>query len=863
MIQGVHPLVLAASLLVVGAAIFVAIIEVQNSRRLYSLRAASRNSRKGVADLLVYANLIGPGIVLNKDGALMAGWRLRGEDPGTKSAAELAQRVAYLNHAFVQRDAGWMFHYDKIRVPAKPIAEPAYFRTATERVMNESRRAAADRDGARFESRDVLVVSYLSPADLEARAGNWLFTNRKVREYDLEPVVAAFEQGLAQLEDALRPIALDLERLTAREVDDERGGTYLRDELLEHLNFCINGVEEPVNTPRPPLQLNEFLATRDLYGGFKPRMGEKHFRTITISGFPHESWPTMLDTIATLGIPHRLSSRAIIEDTHKAREILRRSFADWFGRRTGMASKILTEGPRRVNRDADDMVDDVEEAQRALDRGLVKYVWYSGSVVLMDEDERRVDSWAHEMQQALRRAGFPSRIEGWLAVDAFLGTLPGDGYHNIRKYTLHTLNLGDLLPTTSIWGGRRELTCSMCPPAIEPVAVVKTRSSDHFALDPHADDVMHTFVGGPTGNGKTSLVNFVMANFVKRPTDQVFGIDYQYGQHRTCEMLGGDHYDVNGDGSGPQLCPLKDVHEPNERRWAVDWIETLVELNGEPVTPEEHERIARAMDLLALSPNRSLTTFAQKLSDPDGRLHTALRQYTLGGTLGALLDGEHDTLRESRFQVYELSHIMQLKEKAVVPVLLLLFHRIEQRLTGARTLIALEEAWLYLSHPVFAPRLREWLKTLRKMHAGVIFVTQQLSDVFASPLCDPILESCKTKILLPNVEAEGATKDFYRRVGLSDHQIAMLSTALPKREYWFQGPDGCAMIDLALTPEELAVVGAGGPDDVRLTRSLNLQYPNDFPARVFEINGLDDAGRRWRTLSGQESRSDRKDLAIA
>jgi type IV secretion system protein VirB4 len=149
------------------------------------------------------------------------------------------------------------------------------------------------------------------------------------------------------------------------------------------------------------------------------------------------------------------------------------------------------------------------------------------------------------------------------------------------------------------------------------------------------------------------------------------------------------------------------------------------------------------------------------------------------------------------------------------------------------------------------------------MHAGVVFVTQQLSDVFASPLCDPILESCKTKILLPNVEAEGATKDFYRRVGLSDHQIAMLSMALPKREYWFQGPDGCAMIDLALTPEELAVVGAGGPDDVRLTRSLNLQYPSDFPARVFEINGLDDAARRWRNFLGQESRSDRKDLAIA
>jgi type IV secretion system protein VirB4 len=144
-----------------------------------------------------------------------------------------------------------------------------------------------------------------------------------------------------------------------------------------------------------------------------------------------------------------------------------------------------------------------------------------------------------------------------------------------------------------------------------------------------------------------------------------------------------------------------------------------------------------------------------------------------------------------------------------------------------------------------------------------VFITQQLSDVFTSPLCDPILESCKTKILLPNAEATGATREFYRRVGLSDHQIAMLATAMPKREYWFQGPDGCGMVDLALTDEELAVVGAGSADDVRLTRSLSLRYPDDFPARIFEANGLDAAATRWRALAGRDTRSTREELAIA
>jgi len=859
-----QPLLYACVALIATIAIVMIAFELQVRAHAYSLRRSTRTPQKGMADLLVYAALVRPGVVLNKDGALMTGWVLRGEDAATKSDAELAQRVAYINAAIAGRDVGWMLHYDKLRLPATAVDAHSYFRSATQQVMHESRVAAAAADGARFATRDVLIATSLPPSDVESRATNVLVTGRRIRDLDLAPIFAAFDAGLAQIEDALSPIMPEMRRLGECVTADERGRDLVFDELLEHLNFCLSGEEAPIAVPALPVQLDELLA-RDLIGGLKPRLEDKHVRTITIAGFPHESWPTILDRVGALGIPHRFSTRIIVEDERKAREMLRRTFADWFGKRTSFAAKILKDAPARISRDAERMLDDAEEAQAAHDRGLVKYVWYSASIVLMEADAERVDAWAREIQKTLRQCGFPSRVETLLAVDAFLGTLPGDGYHNIRKYTLHSLNVGDLLPTTAVWGGRRELSCAMCPPAIGPVAWVKTLGSDYFALDPHADDVMHMFVGGPTGNGKTAFVNFLMANFAKTPSDQVFGIDYQYGQHRTCAMLGGDHYDIAGDNGGLVLCPLKDVDEPDERRWAVDWIETLVELNGVRLTPAHHERIARAMDLIALSPNRSLTTFVQKLQDPTHELRPALKQYCLGGTLGALLDGDVDALDDGRFQVFEMSHLMPLKEKAVVPVLLLLFHRIEQRLrTNARTLIAIEEAWLYLSHSTFAPRLREWLKTLRKLHAGVVFVTQNLSDVFNSPLCDPILESCKTKVLLPNVEAERATRDFYRKVGMTDHQIARLAQATPKRHYWFNASDGCGMIDLALTPEELAVVGAGSADDIALTRLLQARYPDTWPAEVFRLRDLDGTAQRWASLSSNiRNDATRRELAIA
>lgn len=130
----------------------------------------------------------------------------------------------------------------------------------------------------------------------------------------------------------------------------------------------------------------------------------------------------------------------------------------------------------------------------------------------------------------------------------------------------------------------------------------------------------------------------------------------------------------------------------------------------------------------------------------------------------------------------------------------------------------------------------------------MIFVTQNLSDVFNSPLCDPILESCKTKILLPNVEAENATLEFYRKVGMTDFQIANLAQAVPKRQYWFQSQDGCGMIELDLTCEELTAVGAGSADDIALTRSLQTRYPDSWQAELFRIGGLHASAIRLQIL---------------
>jgi type IV secretion system protein VirB4 len=73
-----------------------------------------------------------------------------------------------------------------------------------------------------------------------------------------------------------------------------------------------------------------------------------------------------------------------------------------------------------------------------------------------------------------------------------------------------------------------------------------------------------------------------------------------------------------------------------------------------------------------------------------------------------------------------------------------------------------------------------------------------------------ILESCPTKILLPNPEAQNpVTAELYRKFGLTSRQVEMLSLGVPKRQYYYLSPAGRRLFDLALGPATLAFIGSG------------------------------------------------------
>lgn len=231
-------------------------------------------------------------------------------------------------------------------------------------------------------------------------------------------------------------------------------------------------------------------------------------------------------------------------------------------------------------------------------------------------------------------------------------------------------------------------------------------------------------------------------------------------------------------------------------------------------------------------------------------LRQALQPYTLEGPYGRLLDADDDRLKLSAVQCFEMEELMH-ETGAVLPVLTYLFHRLEERFDGRPSLLILDEAWLFLDNPAFAARIREWLKTLRKQNVPVIFATQGLSDIAGSSIAPAIIESCPTRIFLPNDRAiEPQTKTVYEAFGLNDRQIEIIARAVPKRDYYTQSRAGNRLFELGLGPIALAFSGSSTkPDQALMTELLAAHGEGEFADSWLRAKGLDWAAEMLPDMS--------------
>ncbi len=355
----------------------------------------------------------------------------------------------------------------------------------------------------------------------------------------------------------------------------------------------------------------------------------------------------------------------------------------------------------------------------------------------------------------------------------------------------------------------------------------------------HVGDVGHMLMVGPTGAGKSVLLALLALQFRRYTGSQVTIFDKGSSARAAVLAMGGEHHGLGSDGS-LAFQPLARHRRSAERSWAAEWIAALLAHEKVVVTPEVKESVWSALTSLATAPAEERTLTGLSVLLQSNALKAALMPYTLDGPFGRLLDAAENRLELADVQCFETEELMH-EAGVVLPVLTYLFHRLEDRFDGRPTLLILDEAWVYLDNPVFAARIREWLKVLRKKNVAVVFATQSLADIAGSSIAPAIIESCPQRIFLPNDRAiEPQARSAYERFGLNDRQIELIAQATPKRHYYLQSRRGNRLFELGLGPIALALCGASSPADQTLIDRVLAEHGSDrFAAAFLEANGLD------------------------
>jgi type IV secretion system protein VirB4 len=779
--------------------------------------AEYRNRNSRLADFLPWVALVGAGLVLNKDGSFQRTAQFRGPDLDSAVPAELVAVAGRLNNAFRRLGSGWAIFVEAQRHPSNRYPD-SRFPDAASALVDAERKAGFEEAGSHFESSYFLTFAWLPPAEDAARAETWLYEGREKSGIDPREALTGFADRtdrILRLVEAFMP--------ECRWLDDA--------ETLTYLHGCVSTKRHRVRVPETPIYLDALLADQPLAGGLEPRLGDQHVRILTITGFPTATTPGLLDELNRLAFPYRWSTRAILLDKTDATKLLTKIRRQWFAKRKSIAAilkEVMTnEASVLVDTDAANKAADADMALQELGADYAGMAYVTATVTVWDADPRAADEKLRLVEKVIQGRDFTAMVETVNAVDAWLGSLPGHVYANVRQPPISTLNLAHMIPLSAVWAGPERDEHFAAPPLL----FGKTEGSTPFRLSIHVGDVGHTLIVGPTGAGKSVLLALMALQFRRYARSQVVAFDFGGSIRAAALAMGGDWHDLGGDLSdgasdSVSLQPLARIHDVPERAWAADWLVAILVREGVTITPDVKEHLWTALTSLASAPveERTLTGLAVLLQSND--LKQALRPYCVGGPYGRLLDAEHEYLGSASVQAFETEGLIG--TGAAPAVLAYLFHRIDDRLDGSPTLIIIDEGWLALDDEGFAGQLREWLKTLRKKNASVIFATQSLSDIDGSAIAPAIIESCQTRLLLPNERAiEPQITAIYRRFGLNDRQIEIIARAMPKRDYYCQSRRGNRLFELGLSDVALALCAASAKTDQAAIARLVAEHGSD------------------------------------
>ena len=444
---------------------------------------------------------------------------------------------------------------------------------------------------------------------------------------------------------------------------------------------------------------------------------------------------------------------------------------------------------RRLQQSEDLAVSQTMEINDALDlamSGAFGFGLHHLTIMCIADDMKSLDDACSQATVQFSNIGIASVRESMNMEPCFWAQFPGNESFAVRRSTINTLNLSGFVsfhnyPTGKYKGNHWGNACT----------VLDTTSGTPYFFSFHARDVGHTMIIGPTGGGKTMLLNFLTAQAQKfKP--RLFFFDKDRGAELFIRAING-FYTIINPGLRCNFNPLFLDDTPENRNFLIEWLTILVSTHGEIVGADDTAKLAAAVDGIYRLPKkeRLLHNLAPFLGLEIGNsLSVRLKMWHSDGSKAGIFDNDYDMLDFSKNKTFAFDMAEIMKDPiALSPVMLYIFYKINQSLDGSPTMVVMDEAWALIGNKIFAPKIKDWLKVMRKLNAYCVFATQSVEDAAKSEISDTLVQQTATQIFLANLKATQAYCDVFM---LSQRELALVKTTDPSSRFFLlkQDQDG-------------------------------------------------------------------------
>lgn len=773
---------------------------------------SAKEARAG--DRLPYVRLIDENTLLLRDGSVMTAIQVPGllfetEDSEALNA-HAATREVVLRSTL---DARFVLYHHVIRRRVSVELE-AEFPDPISRHIDE--RWSERLGSGQLFVNDQFITLIRRPA--RGKAGLVERVGKKFRRKDGDRLEAD-PKDLRSLRAASQGLVAALQAYGATPLADYVGpqGT-INSEMLELLSALYNGEMRPVRKPADDVDVGYMLPYRRVSFGLDAiemrGSGSPDFAAVLgLKDYPEATSPGLLDSLLRLPFEMVVSESYAPTERQTARE------------RMDLAIRRLKSADEEAAAERADML----AARDALGNGAVGFGDHHLTVMVKERDLGRLDDAMAACAAALADTGAIAVREDTNLEPAFWGQFPGNESYLVRRALISSANMASFGSMHGFALGQAQGNHWG-----EAVTLLETTSATPFFFNFHHGDLGNFSVIGPSGSGKTVVMNFLAAQAQKfSPRTILF--DKDRGAELFVRGIGG-RYDSIRAGEPTGFNPLALPDTAGNKAFLRDWLGVLLKAEG----PEEEQTIAAAVDATYANDAslRRLRHFKELLSGSrrpqPGDLADRLGAWIGEGEHAWMFDNPEDRLDlTARVLGFDMTALLE-NPRLRTPTMMYLFHRIEERLDGKPTMILIDEGWKALDDEVFAARIRDWLKTLRKRNALVGFATQSARDALESRISTALVEQTATMVFMPNSRAR--PEDYCDGFGLTEHELALIRT-LPAHSRCFlvRQPDASVVVrlDLSGAPEVLTLL-SGRESSVRrldLLREALGDAPREwFPA---------------------------------